>query len=139
MTFSESPIPDRRRTNPNILAAGHHGDELTLKPNNSMPNFHGQLLHDSGSNTSSCDSSTPSSPALLMTSSGTVTSPSPAPASPRIQFQFPGKYLTVKSVMTQDLICHFKCPNEYCLCKSHIGVVHAFQFVAIAALCCSLM
>lgn len=90
--WADSPIPDRRRTNPNIMVAGHREEELTLKPNNSMPNFPGALLHDSGSNTSSCNSSTPSSPALHMTSSGTVTSPSPAPASPRFQpyqFQFP--------------------------------------------------
>ncbi|KAK7087945.1 kinase suppressor of Ras 2-like [Littorina saxatilis] len=86
LEWSESPVPDRRRTNPSIMVAQ---DELSLKPNNSMPNFPGPLLQDSGSNTSSCNSSSPSSPAYPQTSSGTVTSPSPAPSSPRIQFRFP--------------------------------------------------
>ncbi|XP_029651429.1 kinase suppressor of Ras 2-like isoform X1 [Octopus sinensis] len=48
---------------------------------------------DSGSNTSSCNSSTPSSPALPITSPASITSPSPA-ASPKVvplpsQFPFP--------------------------------------------------
>lgn len=50
---------------------------------------------DSGSNTSSCNSSTPSSPALPITSPASITSPSPA-ASPKVvplpsQFPFPGE------------------------------------------------
>lgn len=91
LDWSDSPIPARRTTNPSIMP-GYPGDDMILKPNNSMPIFPGAPLHDSESNTSSCNSSTPSSPALQMTSSGTVTSPSPAPSSPKIhisQFQFP--------------------------------------------------
>ncbi|KAK7499047.1 hypothetical protein BaRGS_00009594, partial [Batillaria attramentaria] len=107
LEWSESPIPTRRTTNPNIVMSGHPGDEFTLKPNNSMPNFPGAPLHDSGSNTSSCNSSTPSSPALQMTSStGTVTTPSPAPASPKIQlpkFQFPDVAESRTSSLPADL------------------------------------
>ena len=69
-----------------------------LKKNSSMP----AILHsggDSGSNTSSCNSSSPSSPAYTSqnASSDTVTSPSPTPPTQshegghsQTQFNFPG-------------------------------------------------
>ena len=77
LCFSESPLPDRRAMS---------RDDSGLKPVISMPVFPGGHIHDSSS-TSSCNSSTPSSPALHI-SSGTLTSPSPAP-SHLTQFQFP--------------------------------------------------
>ncbi|XP_041350239.1 kinase suppressor of Ras 2-like isoform X2 [Gigantopelta aegis] len=77
LNWSESPLPDRRAMN---------RDDSGLKPVVSMPVFPGGHIHDSSS-TSSCNSSTPSSPALHI-SSGTLTSPSPAPSHLN-QFQFP--------------------------------------------------
>ncbi|XP_071110703.1 kinase suppressor of Ras 2-like isoform X2 [Haliotis cracherodii] len=67
-------------------------------------------MPDSSSNTSSCNSSTPSSPALI--SSGTVTSPSPAP-SPNIsiQFQFP----EVPDSITASL------PMDYTISGDHMA------------------
>lgn len=87
-TMLESPITPRRFAKMNAMSSTW--DE-GLKPVISMPAILGGHLPDSGS--SSCNSSSPSSPAHHQTSSDTITSPSPAPSpyKPRTQFSFPGK------------------------------------------------
>ncbi|KAK6183801.1 hypothetical protein SNE40_006400 [Patella caerulea] len=86
LDWSESPIPNRRTTNPNLqLPDGY--DSQMLKQVSSLPGF--SHLPDSSS-TSSCNSSSPSSPNLVATSSGTVTSPSPSQSpQTRNTFRFP--------------------------------------------------
>ncbi|ESO97857.1 hypothetical protein LOTGIDRAFT_104167 [Lottia gigantea] len=82
-------------TNPNInLQDSYLQDGHLLKQVSSLPGFPTSHLPDSSS-TSSCNSSTPSSPALHATSSGTITSPSPSqsPHSQSNTFRFPGKLL----------------------------------------------
>ncbi|XP_005102666.1 kinase suppressor of Ras 2 isoform X2 [Aplysia californica] len=89
LEWNESPMSQRRMTK-GILSPSSW--EESLKPVKSMPAFPGGPLPDSGSNTSSCNSSSPSSPAYHQTSSDTITSPSPAPSpysSSRTQFNFP--------------------------------------------------
>ena len=79
------------------------------------------LTHqDSGSNTSSCNSSTPSSPALPITSPTSITSPSPV-ASPQIvvqpsQFQFPGEdpYPRFPLAMPTALFDNFQSACQVC-------------------------
>ncbi|GFR92725.1 kinase suppressor of Ras [Elysia marginata] len=84
--WQDSPNSQRRISkSPNTLE-----DSQGLKIVKSMPNFSGGALPDSGSNTSSCNSSSPSSPAYQQTSSDTITSPSPAPSPfTHTQFNFP--------------------------------------------------
>ncbi|GFN99523.1 kinase suppressor of ras, partial [Plakobranchus ocellatus] len=88
--WQDSPNSQRRVTKANILSPTALEDMQSLKPVKSMPNFPGGALPDSGSNTSSCNSSSPSSPAYQQTSSDTITSPSPAPSPfTHTQFNFP--------------------------------------------------
>ncbi|CAL1528760.1 unnamed protein product [Lymnaea stagnalis] len=94
LEWQDSPMSQRRLTKTNIYNP-HSKDYEGLKPVTSMPSFPGGHPPDSGSNTSSCNSSSPSSPVYHQTSSDTITSPSPA-QSPcgHMQFNFPG-YMTV--------------------------------------------
>ncbi|XP_059146950.1 kinase suppressor of Ras 2-like isoform X2 [Physella acuta] len=78
LEWQESPMSQRRYQNSSVFYPGHANDYEGLKPVLSMPSFPGGP--DSGSNTSSCNSSSPSSPACHQTSSDTITSPSPAPS-----------------------------------------------------------
>ncbi|RUS83373.1 hypothetical protein EGW08_008876 [Elysia chlorotica] len=89
--WQDSPSSQSRVARANILSPNTVEDLQGLKPVKSMPNFPGGALPDSGSNTSSCNSSSPSSPAYQQTSSDTITSPSPAPSPfTHTQFNFPG-------------------------------------------------
>lgn len=66
-------------------------ESAVMRPANSVPAFQ---MPDSSSNTSSCNSSTPSSPALFITSCPTPPSPQPSPQiqiTSDTQFQFPGE------------------------------------------------
>ena len=82
---SASPnVPRKTVLNQNLLVT-----ESGIRPASSVPAFQPP---DSGSNTSSCNSSTPSSPAFHFSNMDTSSS-SPAHPSPRINiqsFQFPG-------------------------------------------------
>ena len=90
LAFLGSPGIGRRVNHTHSLPGG--ADSPGMRPACSVPAFQ---VPDSSSNTSSCNSSTPSSPAFL-TSSQLPPSPAPQP-SPSIilnddtQFQFPGK------------------------------------------------
>ncbi|XP_064612266.1 kinase suppressor of Ras 2-like [Liolophura sinensis] len=75
-----SPNAGRRVDNPNLIFSASTLDSSGLRPVFQIP--------DSSSNTSSCNSSTPSSPAPGLPASASITSPSPGP-SPQIQFKFP--------------------------------------------------
>ncbi|KAH9515184.1 hypothetical protein Btru_019448, partial [Bulinus truncatus] len=89
LEWQDSPMSHRHLYKPGLYA-NHLTDYDTLKPVASMPSIPGAPLPDSGSNTSSCNSSSPSSPANHQTSSDTITSPSPGPSSYNpVQFNFP--------------------------------------------------
>ena len=106
--YGDSPHFDRRTVDPNVIGVGicTHYTDNSLKYNISMPIFFSGL-NDSGSNTS-CESSSPSSPALVMTSSGTITSPSPASASKHTQFQFPDTPVDGRSTLQQNMHMDYK-------------------------------
>ncbi|BFZ18307.1 hypothetical protein BsWGS_21345 [Bradybaena similaris] len=95
---SQSPL-SHRRLKTNMLTTNCNDG---LKPVKSMPSFPGGPLPDSGS--SSCNSSSPSSPAYHQTSSDTITSPSPAPSPYShlcTQFSFPD-VVSVVSTLPAD-------------------------------------
>ncbi|KAK0058787.1 kinase suppressor of Ras 2 [Biomphalaria pfeifferi] len=88
LDWQDSPMSHRNLYKPSLYS-NHLADYDTLKPVASMPSIPGGPLPDSGSNTSSCNSSSPSSPANHQTSSDTITSPSPGPSYNPVQFSFP--------------------------------------------------